>query len=110
MSCRMQTSAMRSSSDSGVTAPDGLPGELRRTAFVRGVIAASISSAFSRIWCSGLSATGTGAPPHIRTSASYEVKYGDGRITSSPASSSAFIARNRPMVAPSTACISVSMS
>ena len=106
----MQTLAISSSSSIVVTAPVGFPGEFMIIARVRGVIAFSMSCAFMRMPCSGFNATVTGVAPHINTSVSYDVKNGDGIITSSPGSIRAFVAKYKPTVAPSTACISVSAS
>ena len=93
-----------------MTAPLGLPGELMMIARVRSVTAASMSAAFRCMPFSGRSATGTTVPPHSMMDELYEVKYGDGTITSSPEETTVLMARNRPMVPPSTAWISVSGS
>ena len=75
---------------------------------VRSVTAASMSAALRCMPFSGRNATGTATPPHIMMDDLYDAKYGDGTITSSPGATTVLMARNRPMVAPSTAWISVS--
>src|SRR5436305_3609941 len=86
MPCSAAQRPMASTWSGGYTAPLGLDGDTKMSAFVRGVRAASswstvtLNPVVTSVWST------TGTPPASRIGSGYVVQYGAGSSTSSPSS------------------------